>query len=142
MLIGIINDKIEELIYKDIQHIISVELRKVFAKCDEDEDALTVENQEDVLNQVMTRSQAIVRKDYSEPVNARLQHLLDSYTCCLCHTMLDNIVDVADRLKVRYSWNGLADYYLLTMYGQADRIADTLARRKAEREREGSDDVE
>lgn len=143
MLIGIINNKIEELIFKDIQHVVSVELRSVCAQCEDNNDVPTVENQEDVLNQVMARSITKVKKDYSEPVNARLQHLLEEYTRCLCLSMIHKIVEVSNRDGVKYGWPGLADYYLLIMYGEADKIKDKIeSYRENKDEKEDASDAE
>lgn len=142
MLIGIINNKIEQLIFKDIQHEVAVELRKTFQRCEEDDDLMSVDNQEDALKQVAERVQTLIKKEYAEPVNKKLQTLLVDYTSCLCTAMSDKSVDVSYRDKLRYGWDGLADYFLLIMYGEADKIEARLSEHRLKDMEGESDDVD
>lgn len=139
MLIGIINNKIESLIFKDIQHKLSVEVRRTFMKCEEDHDVMSAENQQDALEQVAVRVETAVRKEYNEPVNARLLAFLIQYTQLLCSVMRDKVVSIDNVSNPLCGWDRIADYFLLNMYGEANKVEARIAAIRADAENKQED---
>lgn len=111
-----INTALIYILFNAVESRISWAVRKLFGRNQLNGIEITPALQQSSLFLIQQTVESDLQEDFPEEANKQLVDLLLAYTDKLCNAMIEKAVTVSYLDKMRYGWDGLSDYFLLTMH--------------------------